>query len=329
MLSYSIIALSAFFGLLISCKILWDKHVKKKKMTCPLNMECDAVVNSSYSRFFGVPVEWFGIGYYALVAAVFASSFLFSGVIDPIAQFTILMITTIGFLFSLYLTIIQIFTIKEYCSWCLGAALMNLIIFIVSWTSMPLDFAFLVEYHRVSVGIHLVGMALGLGGATISDIMFFRFLKDLKISAQESEVLESLSQIIWFGLGLGILSGIALYLEDPAGYIASAKFMVKMIVVGVIVINGTFLNLVVSPKLIRISFGQKHKHHPGELHQLRKIAFALGGVSIISWYSAFVLGMFRTSPASFSVLLAIYMSLLTLGIIGGQVLESIFSRKKS
>ena len=122
---------------------------------------------------------------------------------------------------------------------------------------------------------HIIGIAFGVGGATVSDFLFFRFLKDLKISHFESRTLNSVSAIIWIGLIMLVLSGVALYLPQAEQLNESSKFLTKMVVVAVIAVNGVVLNKIVSPKLKRISFEMRHEHVSGELRRLRKIAFAL------------------------------------------------------
>ena len=100
-----------------------------------------------------------------------------------------------------------------------------------------------------------------------------------------------------------------------------------MIVVGVIILNGAFLNLLISPRLVHISFGKRHPHEPGELHHLRKLAFALGAVSIVSWYSAFILGALRRLSFSFIELLSAYLVIVALAVIGSQITERRFAKK--
>lgn len=174
---------------------------------------------------------------------------------------------------------------------------------------------------------HVAGMAVGLGSATVVDTLFFKFLKDFKISKIESSVLETLSVIIWVALGIVVLSGAALYLPQTEVLNSSPKFLAKMIIVGIILVNGSLLNFYISPKLRRISFGKKHHHHKGELHHLRRLAFSLGPISIISWYSAFVLGMLREVSLPLLTLLGIYGALLLLGMLFGQLIERYYTTK--
>lgn len=175
---------------------------------------------------------------------------------------------------------------------------------------------------------HLIGLAMGVGGATVSDFLFFRFLKDLKISHAEAGVLNLVSKVIWVGLILLIISGIGLYLPEAERLNQSSKFLTKMIVVAVVLVNGIALNLIVAPKLKKISFEKKHEHVPGELRRLRRIAFALGAVSFVSWYSALLLGALRGLPYSFPTVLAAYLAVLFAGIVGSQIAETLLSQRK-
>ena len=155
---------------------------------------------------------------------------------------------------------------------------------------------FFQDYKTLFIIGHIVGTALGVGGATITDTLFFKFLKDFKISGWEANVMKTLSSVIWIGLGVIFLSGLGLFLSNPAGYLASSKFITKMFVVAIITINGLVLHRYITPHLKRITFHEKHDHKKGELHKLRKLAFASGAVSISSWYIAMTLGVLRSIP---------------------------------
>ena len=185
----------------------------------------------------------------------------------------------------------------------------------------------LAAYNSSIVTLHFLAVAIGLGGATITDILFFKFLRNFRISKKETDIMRTLSRAIWFSLAILVLTGVALYIPQANELNHSAKFLAKMVVVAVIIINGIFLNLFVAPKLVKISFEETRKHQPEKLHRERKIAFALGVVSIISWYSAFLLGMLRNISMSFSSLILIYVLLLLLGIFVSQYIERFFVRR--
>lgn len=180
---------------------------------------------------------------------------------------------------------------------------------------------FFQEYKVIFNVLHLVGVALGVGGATVTDALFFKFLKDFRISGWEARVMSMVSDVIWVGLGLLYISGVGLFLSNPEVYMASSKFLTKMLIVLVITINGIVLNAFLTPRLKHITFHQRHDHHPGELHVLRKCAFASGAISITSWYIALILGALRSIPYSVSQGIGGYLLMLALAIIGSQALE--------
>ena len=324
---YIILIFAAFGGFLLAFYIRHKKG-SHEKMTCPLNSDCDAVIYSEYSRFFGIPVEILGLLYYGLIMTSYMLFLVAPALALPLIEFGILALTTAAFLFTLYLTFIQAFALKQWCAWCLMSAGLCAVIFATALSISEISFiAFLGHYHEFIVIGHFLGVALGLGGATITDIFFFKFLKDFRISEWEVDVMRTLSQVIWFALALLVLTGLGLYLPEAQELNQSAKFLVKMIVVAVIIVNGALLNLLIAPKLVKISFGEKHEHQPGELHHERKIAFALGAISIVSWYSAFILGMLRKLQIEFLSLLLIYLIILSVAIVGSQLMERFFIKR--
>jgi len=278
----------------------------------------------------GAPVELLGMIYYLTIAIAYGV-FLAAPVSMPQSVvFGIFSLTVIAFLFSLYLTFIQAFSLKQWCTWCLASAGMCTAIFgLAVFASSYSPTVVLAEYRTGILILHSIAAAIGLGAATITDIFFFKFLKDFKISEPEADILHTLSQVIWFALALIILTGVGLYLPASERLLESSKFLVKMVVVSVIVVNGAVLNLLISPKLVHISFGESHEHQSGELHKLRKLAFALGAISITSWYSAFILGALHRPPLSFLELLGIYLALITLAVAGSQLVEKKIARRDS
>ncbi len=151
----------------------------------------------------------------------------------------------------------------------------------------------LLLHPRIWLTLHVLGVCVGLGGATITDVLFFKFLKDFRISNKEADVMRTLSHVIVGALFLILISGVALYLPAMAKYNASPAFIAKMTIVVVLTINGLFLHEYVSPKLVRLSFTAHHQPTP-RLRRLRHLAFALGAVSATSWYFTFFLAMLKS-----------------------------------
>jgi uncharacterized membrane protein len=323
-----IIVIAALGGFFISFYIFRKKRAAGEHLVCPIGSNCDDVVHSQYSVFLGMPVEILGLIYYAVVAICY-TAFMFVPIAVPMYfVFGVFVVSLAAFLFSLYLTFIQLFNLRQICTWCLISASLCTVIFALAVSASSFGIVeILSEYGQAIRMFHILGVTLGVGGATITDIFFFKFLKDFRISESESDVLHTLSQIIWFALAVLIITGIGLYLPAKDYLNESPKFLVKMIVIGIIIINGALLNLLIAPKLVKISFGEQHEHQQGELHRERKLAFALGSISLVSWYSAFILGMMREIPYGFAQLLSVYLGILFLAVTASQIFDYYFMKR--
>lgn len=96
------------------------------------SFDCDKVNKSSYSEIFGIPVAILGALYYILITVI-SSIFLFKDKllsnVNMLDLFNALFfITTIGLLFSVYLTYHEAFTLKTYCIFCVVQQIAILII---------------------------------------------------------------------------------------------------------------------------------------------------------------------------------------------------------
>lgn len=182
---------------------------------------------------------------------------------------------------------------------------------------------FFSEYKHVSVIIHVLSVIVGMGAALISDILFNIFIKDKKINPSENRMLGTLSNIIWVSLFFIVISGLALFLSKPDFYIYSVKFLVKMSIVGVIIINGYMFQKYVHPALRKINFNDTNMHH--KYVKIRKISFAFGAISLVSWLTAFVLGMLWQISLSYMEAMLLYLVVCCGGILFSQLVEYRFT----
>jgi uncharacterized membrane protein len=321
MLAYIITIFLGLWGFIITAII---RHKKKigQPMVCPLGSDCNSVIYSSYSKFFGIDIVNLGIGYYGIITTLYTYIALFPQSI-PDAVYVIGFLMTVGaVIFSIYLLIIQSLVIKEFCFWCLLSGLASFGLLISSAIALgPKLSIFLMEYKTVVAVLHALSAALGVGTVLVTDVFFMKFLKDFRITQSESEILDTLSQIVWFALGMLILTGIALFIPPSAELLIKTKFLAKVIIVGVVLINGILLNLLIAPQLVKISFGEIPLDTSDQLHNLRRLAFAFGAVSIISWLSTFILGSVRTVPLSTGAILGIYIGIVLCAVIGSQLFD--------
>lgn len=105
------------------------------------------------------------------------------------------------------------------------------------------------EIKTVLIIIHLFGVVVGTGGAFAADYTFFQSIRDGKISKTEESFIKNSSKMVWLGLLVLFLSGLGLFLEDTAKYLASSKFISKMIITLIIVLNGVLFHFVHIPTL--------------------------------------------------------------------------------
>ncbi len=177
---------------------------------------------------------------------------------------------------------------------------------------------FFVAHKHIFVVLHALAAAGGLGAVLITDTLFFMFLKDFKISRKENEVLKTISGAVWVIIVLLFLTGLALYLSAPMDYLTKAKFVTKLVIFGVIVGNGFLLNWLITPFLTKISFGPVTVEPTTTLRVMRRIAFASGAVSMVSWLAVFILGSIRSIPINAAQALLVYAGLIIIVVLGSQ-----------
>jgi YVTN family beta-propeller protein len=172
----------------------------------------------------------------------------------------------------------------------------------------------ILQLQTIFLVIHLLGVALGAGGAFASDGAFFSSIKDKKVSNDELGILKILSSMTWFGLLLLIISGVGMFSLNPVELSASAKFLAKMTIVAVILMNGIVFHL------IHLPFIGKHLNKAlvkkESLNKMKDTPWMIvsGVVSLVSWFVAIILGALRNVQLSYIDITGIYLGLVALGI---------------
>lgn len=174
--------------------------------------------------------------------------------------------------------------------------------------------------------LHIVGTVLGAGAATVTDYLVFKFSKDLKIDKDEFQILHTISDLIWAGLFLLLITGlgfIALHISDfetVRDAYNMDKIWAKMTIVIILTLNGFFVHYYVLPTLKK-RLG-KTLATPSFI-QKSFFIFSPGAISAVSWYSAIVLGAWRGLDASYAEIMSGYVAILASAI----VISNIAGRK--
>lgn len=126
-----IIQISAVIGLLDSIYLAYVKIAKTPIYCTPGLGDCDVVNASRWSILFGIPLGFYGVVGFGLIF-ILATFGLRQRAFHPYIDLILFGFSLAGFLFSLYLTSIEIFVLKTVCQWCLLSAMMMSVIFITT-----------------------------------------------------------------------------------------------------------------------------------------------------------------------------------------------------
>lgn len=320
------IIISALGGFLLSAYIHKNKHADEK-MVCPVGSSCGELVNGRFSRFLGIPVERAGMVYYGLIFLIYLASIV-RGVPDIVLTIGILL-TGIGFAFSLYLAIVQLFVIKKWCTLCLGSLGITFLIVVLSFLGYEASFAeFAYTYRDLFKWVYIGFVFFGTLMTTLHARTFIKFLKDFEISRKEEKRLEMFSHSAWIAIGISFLSGLGLVLTDRwREFTDSNSFIVMVVIMAVLIVYEVIMNMRVSPKLVGMHFGD-HPKLDDDTHRFqRKIAFTSIAVGVISWYSLLVLGIFNFFDYSSGQIFMMYLILLVIAVLVTNFVEHIIYKK--
>ncbi len=181
------------------------------------------------------------------------------------------------------------------------------------------------EYKQVSIGVHVLAVVIGMGSALISDALFNRFIADFRIDKIEHRAFSTLSKIIWTSLVIIVISGVAIFLSDVAGYSSSDKFLAKMTIVLFIIINGLFFRFRIDPSLKKIDFSDTNNRH--KYVKIRKLSFAFGAISVVSWLYACALALYKNNQFSYGTIMLAYLAFVAVGVLCSQVLDRIIVKR--
>lgn len=127
-ISQIILVVAAVIGLLDSLYLAYVKIANVNIYCTPGLGSCDVVNASRFSVLWGIPLGVYGVVAFAtlLWLAVFGKRVK---MLAPYTELLLFAISFAGFLFSLYLTYIELFFLKAVCQWCVLSALMMTTVF--------------------------------------------------------------------------------------------------------------------------------------------------------------------------------------------------------
>ena len=125
------IAFLALVGLVISLYLSLHRLGIIGTLQCGTG-GCETVQSSTYAEFLGIPVAFYGVAGYVGLLIVSLVGLQPSFVMRRGPTLLLATMAAVGFVFTLYLTIIELFVIHAICRWCVASAVVITAITVVA-----------------------------------------------------------------------------------------------------------------------------------------------------------------------------------------------------
>ena len=130
------IALLALVGLFVTLYLWLHALGFGGAIKCGASGACETVQTSQWAVFLGLPVAFYGVVGYLAVLVVAVASLRPAALAHRQWNLMLVSLASVGLLFTIYLTYLELFVIHAICRWCVGSALIITAIWIVSLLSL-------------------------------------------------------------------------------------------------------------------------------------------------------------------------------------------------
>jgi hypothetical protein len=164
------------------------------------------------------------------------------------------------------------------------------------------------DIHSLLVITHLIGVALGVGGATFGGILYLKAMKDGKVDPMEGEWLSVIFMVLRIGLAIAVITGFGFFLEyrftGQEERLFDPRLWAKLTIILILVTNALLI-------------------------QMRRIPMWLGeALSLTSWYGALVLGIIRGVDYSYITFLIFYLIAVVVAIGTLSIIKRLYLGKR-
>ena len=172
------------------------------------------------------------------------------------------------------------------------------------------------------VGLHLLGLCFGLGGATMLDFWILRWMRWGGLPPEIARIFLFVSKVCTVGIVLLWLSGLgflAVYAAESPEKLQNPKLWAKITVVVVLTLNGLVIHGAVLPGILR-DVGRPMLD--GISGARTGIFLVSGAVSGVSWYTAFAFGVMRelNDTVAYGTLIGLWLAGVAAGSFGAYTL---------
>jgi len=120
-----LISVLSALGIIVSLYLTYIHFTESQAAFCAAGSECDTVRQSAFSTVMGIPVAAIGVAGYSVILI---ASLL--GMKKHTKWLILYILALSGFIFSAYLTYVELFVIKAICMYCIFSAVLMTVIFI-------------------------------------------------------------------------------------------------------------------------------------------------------------------------------------------------------
>ena len=168
--------------------------------------------------------------------------------------------------------------------------------------------------NYVFLVLHLLGLAIGAGGAYTTDIQVLFTMKKGVVSRDAYAFLHRAGLIVFFGLGISLLSGIGLFLQAPEAYLGSLPFLTKMSLVLVILLNGLAIHFFALPTMKRF-VGKELLKEEGFARRVPLLTL-LSTISSVTWLAVIILGANLGIDLGLWTMVVVYLATIVVAYVG-------------
>lgn len=322
----SLIILFGIAGLTVSTYLHFKKKNLSEGMVCPMDGSCEDVITSKYSKFLGLDVEILGMLYYTTIIVAYTVFLFTPQVAPPWFVFGVLMSSIVAVMFSLYLTFLQAFTLKMWCTWCLISATFTGLILTAALPAAAIGLSALMsQFMPVLLWLAVIGSAIGLGTSIAYDALYLTYLKDFEISEAQAQSLNTINHLVWASIAAVFLGTAGMAIGNPE-ILGTPSFLASVFVLGFIVLNDSSYTLYLGNKLSDLTFADKEGEK--DFRAEKQASFMMASFSTVSWTALLTLQILEPTMNVYN-LLATYMALLGVIGLGGLFMSAIMERRAS
>jgi uncharacterized membrane protein len=125
-----LIPILAVLGLIVAGYMAYIEITHVEAVCGPVG-ECNVVQTSQYAQIAGIPVAVLGLVFYLATLVLWAVQRSGAGRWARPAALVLLGASLFGVIFSIYLTVLELFVIHAVCMWCLSSALITTLIMVI------------------------------------------------------------------------------------------------------------------------------------------------------------------------------------------------------